>query len=69
MDSFSEPILPERPCVTVITRTPYTHSYWNLIKAHQHSADIPYLLLSAGFDKKHPRIPWFGNKKLNLLFG
>jgi hypothetical protein len=27
------------------------------------------LLLSAGFDKKHPPIPWFGNKKLTLLFG
>lgn len=27
------------------------------------------LLLNAGFDKKHPRIPWFGNKKLHLLFG
>ena len=27
------------------------------------------LLLEAGFDKKHPAIPWLGNKKLNLAFG
>jgi len=27
------------------------------------------LLLKAGFDKKHPAIPWLGNKKLNLAFG
>jgi Transposase DDE domain len=27
------------------------------------------LLLKAGFDKKHPSIPWFGNKKLHLVFG
>jgi hypothetical protein len=27
------------------------------------------LLLNAGFDKKHPTIPWFGNKRLHLLFG
>jgi hypothetical protein len=27
------------------------------------------LLLKAGFDKKHPAIPWFGNKKLHLVFG
>jgi hypothetical protein len=27
------------------------------------------LLLKAGFDKKHPAIPWLGNKKLNLVFG
>lgn len=27
------------------------------------------LLLQAGFDKKHPAIPWLGNKKLNLVFG
>jgi len=27
------------------------------------------LLLNAAFDKKHPAIPWFGNKKLNLRFG
>jgi len=27
------------------------------------------LLLKAGFDKKHPAIPWLNNKKLNLLFG
>jgi transposase len=27
------------------------------------------LLLKAGFDKKHPAIPWLGKKKLNLVFG
>lgn len=27
------------------------------------------LLLNAGFAKKHPAIPWLGNKKLNLVFG
>jgi hypothetical protein len=27
------------------------------------------LLLKADFDKKHPAIPWLGNKKLHLLFG
>jgi hypothetical protein len=27
------------------------------------------LLLKAGFDKKHPTIPWLGNKKLHLVFG
>jgi hypothetical protein len=27
------------------------------------------LLLKAGFDKKHPAIPWLDNKKLNLVFG
>lgn len=27
------------------------------------------LLLKAGFDKKHPAIPWLGNKQLNLVFG
>jgi len=27
------------------------------------------LLLKAEFDKKHPAIPWMGNKKLNLVFG
>jgi hypothetical protein len=27
------------------------------------------LLLKAGFDKKHPAIPWLGNKPLNLVFG
>jgi hypothetical protein len=27
------------------------------------------LLLKAGFDMKHANIPWFGNKKLHLLFG
>ncbi len=27
------------------------------------------LLLKAGFDKKHPAIPWLNNKKLNLVFG
>ena len=27
------------------------------------------LLLKAGFDKKHPAIPWLGNKKLHLVFG
>ena len=27
------------------------------------------LLLKAGFDKKHPAIPWLGRKKLNLVFG
>lgn len=27
------------------------------------------LLLKAGFDKKHPAIPWLGSKKLHLLFG
>ncbi len=27
------------------------------------------LLLKAGFDKKHPAIPWFGSKKLRLVFG
>ena len=27
------------------------------------------LLLKAGLDQKHPRIPWFGDKKLRLVFG
>ena len=27
------------------------------------------LLLKAGLDRKHPRIPWFGDKKLRLVFG
>jgi hypothetical protein len=27
------------------------------------------LLLKARFDKRHPAIPWLGNKKLNLVFG
>ena len=27
------------------------------------------LLLKAGFDKKHPAIPWLGKKKLTLVFG
>jgi hypothetical protein len=27
------------------------------------------LLLKAGFDNKHPAIPWLGSKKLNLVFG
>jgi hypothetical protein len=27
------------------------------------------LLLKAGFEKKHPAIPWLENKKLNLVFG
>ena len=27
------------------------------------------LLLKAGFDKKHPAIPWLGRKKLTLIFG
>lgn len=27
------------------------------------------LLLKAGFEKKHPAIPWLDNKKLNLVFG
>jgi len=27
------------------------------------------LLLKAGFDKKHPPIPWLGNRKLALVFG
>jgi hypothetical protein len=27
------------------------------------------LLLKAGFEKKHPAIPWLGKKKLNLVFG
>jgi hypothetical protein len=27
------------------------------------------LLLKAAFDKKHPAIPWLGNKKLHLVFG
>lgn len=27
------------------------------------------LLLSAGFEKKHPAIPWLGNRKLSLAFG
>jgi hypothetical protein len=27
------------------------------------------LLLKAGFDQKHPAIPWLENKKLHLLFG
>lgn len=27
------------------------------------------LLLKAGFQKKHPAIPWLGSKKLNLVFG
>lgn len=27
------------------------------------------LLLKAGFDLKHPAIPWLANKKLNLVFG
>jgi transposase len=27
------------------------------------------LLLKAGFDKKHPAIPWLHNKKLQLVFG
>lgn len=27
------------------------------------------LLLKAGFENKHPAIPWLGNKKLSLVFG
>ena len=27
------------------------------------------LLLKAGFDKKHPAIPWLHKKKLHLVFG
>lgn len=27
------------------------------------------LLLNAGFDKKHPAIPWLDNKRLQLVFG
>jgi len=27
------------------------------------------LLVAAGFDKKHVRIPWLGGKRLRLLFG
>lgn len=39
-----------------------------LVVRFQKRAHNP-LLLKAGFDHKHPTIPWFGNKKLRLLFG
>jgi hypothetical protein len=34
----------------------------------QKRAHNPYLL-EAGFDRKRTRIPWLGNRRLDLIFG
>lgn len=39
-----------------------------IVVQYQKRAHNP-LLLAAGFDKKHVRIPWLGGKRLRLMFG
>ena len=52
-----------------IDATAHVHISERTISVHFQKRARNPLLLAAGFHDQHPRIPWLGNRRLDLVFG